>query len=262
MKTNQETKKRIVTAAALALLLCTRWMFYRLEMEPQINTLIFAAEALFFVLIYVLWLFRAPAALTLAAAALGCAGLCVLHGTYGEYTAPGFFEPAAFLPPFIFLIRQTAYADPKAGKPVAACLSVFEYVCPATLLVLAGIAVSKNANSVTSDFIFTLFLAVLAAAVYALVIRTPIQKQRKKTKNEAELPVRQIRASFVRAIAAILSGGAFLAIDRNFSSAYTLAILWAVDLILLHDAGHPVLTSFAERVLKKELAFLQDESDD
>ena len=259
MKTNREMKKRILTIAALVLLLSTRWMFYRLELEPWIITPLFVAAALFFVLIYGLWLFRVPPALTLAAAAAGCAGLCVLHGTYGAQQTPDLLQPVAFLPPFLFLIEQAT--APKTGKTVSTFASFMEYACVAVLLVLAGFALTKNTPSFTSELAFALFLPITVAAVFALIMRTPIKKQNKKIKEAGNLPSRRrIRSSFVRAIAAILCGGVFFAVKESYSSAYTLSILWITDLLLLFDAEHPSVISFADRICKKTIYFLHDDT--
>ena len=243
-KMEKNTKKTGLAVAALALLMLTRWIFIRLEIDSSINTPLFAAEAAYIVVAYALYLFGAPKAVSYICIFAGCAGLCALDGVFNGFGDAGFLRPLVYLPVFAFLISQT---PGKSNSPIPFFATI---LAPAVLTV---VFLTERRSFPGAHGAYLILVSLLTAAVFALI--AAVKKQQiKRKKNELLSP--DPKPVFAAATAAIALTGLCLTIRSFFVTAHTLPVLWIVDLMILREEEHAAVTAFADSLKKKVNAFL------
>ena len=167
-----QSKKKIYIIAALVLLLLTRWMFFRLEIDKNADPLCFAVEAVCVFIMYTISLFAVPKFVHYIVWLLCCAALA-FAGVSSEITAHNALPLiSVYAPAWWFYIMQYAPKTEKKNTlyPVADMAGMV--VC---LLVLIGMfihLIAASGVSFQSGAVRTAIVFLLIAILYYLIART------------------------------------------------------------------------------------------
>lgn len=240
----------------LFFLFLTRWIFYRLELDPRINTLCFFAESFLSLLIYGMCIFHVPLKVPLVLLFFGSALLCVLYRVGEDFSFPDFFQPLVFLPLYLFQISQSDLKKSSNSKSFITLQSTFINIFPWVMLGLIVYSINKVKILLTADFFYCMVLSIFICSIYVLIIMSTRHNKSKKTTKKSYYPIRRTRQLFLFSTAMMLCTGFYLAIKQQYSSSHTLSILWATNLYLLYDNNHPMVCDFADLIHKKMCLFL------
>ncbi len=257
MKNDGKNKTSVITLIALAFLLFTRWMLFRLEFNARINLPCFLLECCLFLLLYGLSLFRVPPAVSFLCLAVGCVASGVLYAFTENESDLSFLLPLSYVPVFLFFISQS---DPDRSSAVT---KIATGVMPFYPVLLGGallyLAIShQEVLEFSLTWVYCLLVHLLISVVYGWMLRSPIRAQGKNVKRGKDSSVRTVRAAFLFAVVVIPESCLFLLLYRNSVLVHTVPMLWLVNLLLLHEQGHPLVCASFERFCKKRGDFLAD----
>lgn len=250
-------KKRILTLAALVFLFAVRWMFYRLEIDSQIDAVRYAAESGFFLLLYGLGLFPVPAPVSCLCLVCGSAAFCVWYGVAEQSAGCAYLLPLTWLPVFLFfLLQQTALREKKQKRLGPVLLTLMQiYPLPYGGVVLYSII--KGGGRVRLETVYCLVLCLLVGGLYFLVGRTPVKHQGKTKKQREGVSFASYSSAFFAVAIVIAESGLLFLFSDALTAAHTVPVLWLVDLILLGGQEHAQVNAFVGRGREKLSSFLR-----
>ena len=259
MAVGKTKKNRLLTVFALVFLFAVRWMFYRLELDTQIDTLLFVLEGALFLLVFGLCLFRVPGLISASCLFAGCVALGVYYGVKGDAGRLEFLLPLTYFPALLFLIDQYGAADGEKRSGAANALSFIMQGYPLLYLCVLLYAVIKNRLAFSRENLYSLLLFVLVGVCYVLIMRSREQTKGKgKKKGKKAENGDGMRTSFLAAVIVMAETGVFFLACSQITLSHTVPILWIVDILLLADAGHPPVCAFFAAARQKTAGFLSN----
>ena len=255
MSTVNTNKKRLFTFGALAMLFAVLWIFCAVELSAD-NRMIFIAESVFFLLIYALTLFNIPLIIPLVCLAAGSVGDAFLNHSVMPERELSIFFPVTYFLTFLFYIEQL-YRVRKGEKSVLAGILAWVFRVFAVASLGADVYyIFDHGTKVSWRHAFGIFAFFVIGLIYFIIAfvstdTAPDYSKKKKKKTFSEKGHTAMRISFMFVIVAAAASRMLFIFNWNDCYSYTVPVLWAVNLILLCESGHPLVCAFNEKIRGK-----------
>lgn len=251
----KELKSQFLTIAALVVLFFTRWVYYTVELALDVNLLFFTVETVFFVLLYVLFIFRVPQLISVIVLFAGCIGMSILYGTQDYALLTYRFQPFAYFPAFLFLFEQSN-KNGSEESTVGKVLSKFQLFSPVILLVFLVYSYFTIHPHLKSDcWHFFLVYAFLTVVYY--IISRPVLAEKQKTKKGKKKIATSVNFTFLTAAFIIPETCLYILFNDWSVLSHTVAVLWIINLIMLYHSQNELVVLETKRISKHITAFTQ-----
>ena len=248
-----EKKKKIYIIAALVLLVLTRWMFFRLEIDADLEPWCFAAEAACIILIYILSLFAVPKFIFYVLMLVCGIALGIVGAVSESCSHSALLLPSVYCPVWLFFASQVSPQEKKKSAKYSVIDTVLMSICPLLLVAaiiyrLATVGFSLQANSVITVIVF-----ILLALIYAFIMRSGAQGHSHRGKKGSAGAKSGTKTAFIFAIASIALSAVCVCLYNYEGLRHTAVIVWLLNLLFLFQAEH-VPVQKAVRTFQSKLA--------
>ena len=246
---------------ALAVLFCTRWLFCSLGLGFVPDPLCFAAESLFFLLLFGLGLYGVPSPVPEVCLVFGAGVLGVLYTVRSKSIAPDMMRLFSVLPAFVYYTERCGSRRKKTDL-LPFCVRIYMILStvagyPFVITVLRrryGLLRLPSGSGVFS--VVWLLPALLGCAA---LLFAAIRRRAPKTADPASRR-QSLRAILWAALSlvSVAENAVYLSIYENKQALDLLPLLWISCWILLAAQEDPLLSPIAARLRRLFTRFLMD----
>lgn len=230
---------------SLAALMISRFVYYSFDVNLSINNKLFILESVFFILMYLLSLLEVSLSAKLVCFILGSIFVGWINAFFSYGVFLDYFLPLSYFPTFLFLLFQTDadYINKKRknGSIMFYPMSIY-YLCTIGLSVYALTLRRVNINV---ELICCLVLQLFEVILYLFISNGG---QSKKSNNIKTLNSKKntfnLKQDYVLAVVSMPISFLFSLVSGRNDLAFTVLILWLVNLLLLNEKENPLTVSF------------------
>jgi len=236
------------------------WVFTLLEIYAP-NTVVFAAECVFFLLIYGLTLFDIPLIIPTLFMISGCVAKGIINMQLEGAREMDFLFPVTYLLAFLFYFEQL-YRTKCEGKTVMGEILGWSFrVISVALLGFSIYYIIEKGVKVSRSHAYSIFIFAAIGLICLALALLPTEKAQKNKKSKKRKNSRQqeesrmtyapMRMSFVFVPVCVIGSCLLFIKIFEYSLVHAVPFLWALNLIMLIRYGHPLLSAHYENLRSK-----------